>query len=46
MEKIMKKVTWSPFTHSGNSVNKAMLDVIISLIPVIIASIYFLEWEV
>lgn len=41
MEKNMKKVTWSPFTHSGNSVNKAMLDVIISLIPVIIASIYF-----
>lgn len=41
MEKNMKKVTWSPFTHSGNSVNKAMLDVIISLIPVIIASIFF-----
>lgn len=41
MEKNMKKVTWSPFTHSGNRVDKAMLDVIISLIPVIIASIIF-----
>lgn len=41
MENRMKKVTFSPFAHSGNSVDKAMLDVIISLIPVIIASIIF-----
>lgn len=41
MENKMRKVTWSPFAHSGNSVNMAMLDVIISLIPVILASIIF-----
>ncbi len=41
MENKMRKVTWSPFAHSGNSVNMAMLDVIISLIPVILASVLF-----
>ncbi|MDD2371412.1 MAG: RnfABCDGE type electron transport complex subunit D [Firmicutes bacterium] len=41
MENKMRKVTYSPFAHSGNSVNKAMLDVIIALVPVIFASILF-----
>ncbi len=41
MENKLKKVTYSPFAHSGNSVNSAMLDVIIALIPVVFASILF-----
>ncbi len=41
MENKMRKVTYSPFAHGGNSVNKAMLDVIIALVPVILASIIF-----
>lgn len=36
-----KKMMLSPFAHSGDSVSKAMLDVIIALTPAIIASIYF-----
>lgn len=36
-----KKMMLSPFAHSGDSVFKAMLDVIIALIPAIISSIYF-----
>jgi len=41
MENKIKKVTFSPFAHSGNSVNSAMLDVIIALLPVIAASVLF-----
>lgn len=36
-----KKMMLSPFAHSGDSIRKAMLDVIIALIPAVIASIYF-----
>lgn len=37
----MKKVTFSPFAHSGDSVRSAMLDVLIALIPAVAASIIF-----
>lgn len=37
----MKKVTFSPFDHSGESVRSSMLDVIIALIPASFAGIYF-----
>lgn len=41
METTMKKICFSPFSHNSSTVQKAMLDVIIALIPAIIASIYF-----
>lgn len=37
----IKKMMLSPFAHSGDSIFKAMLDVIIALIPAVITSIYF-----
>lgn len=38
---IMKKISLSPFAHNGNTVQKAMLDVLIALLPAVAASIYF-----
>ena len=40
-----KKMMLSPFAHSGDSIRSAMLDVIIALIPAIIASIYFFRTD-
>lgn len=37
----MRKVTFSPFAHNGDSVNRAMLDVIIALVPSVLAAIIF-----
>lgn len=37
----MKKVTFSPFAHSGDSVRNAMLDILIALVPSVAASIIF-----
>lgn len=45
MENIMKKISFSPFAHSGDSVKKAMLDVIIALLPVVLASILFFRTD-
>lgn len=37
-------VSSSPHLHNGNSVAKAMRDVLIALIPALIASLYFFGW--
>ena len=37
----LKKIALSPFAHNGNTVQKAMIDVLIALVPAIAFSIYF-----
>ena len=41
METTMKKISLSPFAHNGNTVQKAMIDVIIALLPAVAVSINF-----
>ena len=41
MENTMKRISLSPFAHNGNTVQKAMIDVIIALLPAIAVSFYF-----
>ena len=41
MENKLKTVSFSPFIHCGDSVQKIMIDVIIATLPIIISSIYF-----
>ncbi len=38
-------VSTSPHAHSGSSVRRIMLDVIIALMPAVLASIYFFGWQ-
>jgi len=38
-------VSTNPHTHSGSSVRRIMLDVIIALIPAVLASFYFFGWD-
>lgn len=38
-------VSSSPHTHSGASVRRIMLDVIIALVPAMLASFYFFGWN-
>lgn len=40
-ENTLKKISLSPFAHNGNTVQKAMIDVLIALIPAVAVSIYF-----
>lgn len=41
----LKVVSTSPHAHSGASVQRIMLDVIIALMPALIAAIYFFGWD-
>ncbi len=38
-------VSTSPHAHSGASVHRIMLDVIIALLPAVAASVYFFGWQ-
>ncbi len=38
-------VSSSPHAHSGSSVRRIMLDVIIALVPALLVSVYFFRWD-
>ena len=46
MKTTMKKISLSPFAHNNTTVQKAMLDVIIALLPTIAVSVYFFGTQV
>lgn len=41
----MLEINSSPHIHCGNTVSKAMYDVILALVPVILAAVYFFGWD-
>lgn len=38
-------VTSSPHAHSGNSISTAMRDVLLALVPALLAALYFFGWQ-
>lgn len=38
-------VTSSPHIHSGNSISAAMRDVLLALVPALLAALYFFRWQ-
>ncbi len=41
----MAIVSSSPHAHSGSSVRRIMLDVIVALVPALIAAVYYFGWD-